>query len=79
METTTNPVREKPIFFSKHDLTELFGDGKVAKRFFNPIKTPYQLKIEEKGWILVGNEIATNYHIRIVSFLVPLRELMKSL
>ena len=36
-------------------LTRLTGDREAVKRFFNPIYSDYQKRLEEKGWEFVGN------------------------
>jgi len=56
-------VDKQHILFDEDTLARLCGDRETARRFFDPVKSDYQLALEAKGWEFVGNEIVTNYHI----------------
>jgi len=61
------------IPFNEGALARLCGDGETARRFFDPVKSDYQLALEINGWEFTGNEIATNYHIGLDLSTEPLK------
>ena len=74
-DTNLNSSGEtQPITFNENSLARLCGDVETARRFFDPIKSDYQLALERNGWKFVGNEIATNYHIGLDSPTEPLKK-----
>lgn len=77
VDTRLDSSGEPPsIPFNEDALARLCGDGKTARRFFDPVKSEYQKRLEKEGWEHVGNEIATNYHIGLD---LPTEPLKKSL
>tara|TARA_Y100000310_G_scaffold167546_2_gene167443 strand:+ start:75127 stop:75537 length:411 start_codon:yes stop_codon:yes gene_type:complete len=62
-----------PFPFPEGVLANLCGDVETTRRFSDPIKSDYQSELEKNGWVLLGNEIATNYHIGLDLHTEPIK------
>jgi len=74
MGSIVNSLGRETVPFDERFISVLCGDEESTERFFNPIKSDYQLNLERAGWEHVSNEIATNYHIGMDLPTEPIRD-----